>query len=208
MEPAVAGVPAGALTGRRIGLLGGSFNPAHDGHLFVSREAVKRLRLERVWWLVAPQNPLKDVANLAPFQSRLEGAKKLARGAPIDVLDMEARLNLRYTVDTLKALTQAYPRTRFVWLMGADCLIEFPGWKNWEQIFKMVPIAVFARPLYSMKGLSGQAAGRFRKFRIPAAEAERLSGRTPPAWTYLEGPQVEVSSTALRAKAKAKKRKR
>jgi nicotinate-nucleotide adenylyltransferase len=202
MEPVVTGIPPTAFAPQRIGLLGGSFNPAHEGHLHISREAMKRLQLDRVWWLVSPHNPLKPAADLAPFAKRLAGAVHLAEGAPIDVLDFEEVRGLKFTVDTLSALRRAYPRVRFVWLMGADCLAEFPAWKDWQRIFEAVPIAVFARPGYSMRALSGMAAGRFRRFRVPAAKAEGLSERKAPAWTFLEGLQVEASATAIRAKAK------
>ena len=136
----------GMLAPGRVGLLGGSFNPAHGGHLHVSREALKRLDLDEVWWLVAPQNPLKAVRGMAPFDKRLAGAKRLARDPRIRVLDLERRLGTRYTVDTVAALRRLFPKIRFVWLMGADNLAQIRHWQRWTRIFAALPIAVFARP--------------------------------------------------------------
>ncbi|MBT4905881.1 MAG: nicotinate-nicotinamide nucleotide adenylyltransferase, partial [Rhodospirillaceae bacterium] len=129
--------------GRRIGLLGGSFNPAHDGHRHISQLALARLGLDEVWWLVSPQNPLKSEAGMAPFESRLESADRIACDRRIRVSALEAELGTRYTADTLKALQNRYPAARFVWLMGADNLVQISRWRAWTQIFKTIPIAVF-----------------------------------------------------------------
>ena len=146
--------------GRRVGLLGGSFNPAHEGHLYISRLALKALRLDEVWWLVSPQNPLKPQAGMAPFAERLAGARALARDRRIKVSAIEQDLATRYTVDTLDKLAQRYRDLRFVWLIGADNLEQLPKWKGWSRIFHMVPIAVFARDTYDSRALTGQAALR------------------------------------------------
>ena len=145
---------------RRIGLLGGSFNPAHRGHLHLSLTALQRLDLDEVWWLVSPQNPLKPVAGMAPFPVRLDQARQIAAGHKrIRVTDLENRLGRsRYTVDTLKALRRRFPRLRFVWLMGGDNLVQIRRWERWAEIFRTVPIAVFDRPSYSAKALAGLAA--------------------------------------------------
>lgn len=201
MESAVKGLPVMIGARLRIGLLGGSFNPAHEGHLHISREALKRLKLNRVWWLVSPRNPLKEPSTLAAFSKRLSGARTCAAGASVDVLDFEEQEGFHHTIDTLRALRAAHPKVNFVWLMGADCFIDCPRWKEWETIFATVPIAVFTRPGYSLQALNSLAARRFHKWRVPASRASVLATTTPPAWVYLEGPQTAVSASALRAQA-------
>lgn len=202
-----AALPSPAsIAGLRIGLLGGSFNPAHRGHLFISREALKRLKLDRVWWLVSPRNPLKPATGLAPYKRRLDGARRLAGHPKIKVMDVEQKLGLHYTVDTLAALKRHLPHVHFVWFMGADCLAEIPSWKDWAKIFHTVPIAIFARPGYSTKALNGKAAERFRRFRVPEAEAQTLALREPPAWAFIESPEQDVSGTALRRQVRKQPR--
>ena len=186
----------------RIGLLGGSFNPAHDGHRHITLAALGLLRLDRVWWMVSPQNPLKPAAGMAPYAERLEAAARLARHPRIEVSDIEARLGTRYTVDTLGALKRRYPFTRFVWLMGADNLIEIPRWHDWTGIFDRVPIAVFNRNSYSFKALAGEAARRYRSGRLGAKAAPTLAERTPPAWVYLPIVAHEAAGTEIRAHGK------
>ncbi len=186
----------------RIGLLGGSFNPAHDGHRHITLAALAFLRLDRVWWMVSPQNPLKPAAGMAPYAERLEAAARLARHPKIEVSDIEARLGTRYTVDTLGALKRRYPFTRFVWLMGADNLIEIPRWHDWTGIFDRVPIAVFNRNSYSFKALAGTAARRYRSGRVGAKAAPTLAERTPPAWVYLPIVAHEAAGTEIRAHGK------
>ncbi len=186
----------------RIGLLGGSFNPAHDGHRHITLAALRHLRLDRVWWMVSPQNPLKPAAGMAPYAERLEAAARLARHPRIEVSDIEARLGTRYTVDTIRALKRRYPSTRFVWLMGADNLIEIPRWHDWSGIFTRVPIAVFNRNSYSFKALAGAAARRYRSRRVGAKAASTLAGRTPPAWVYLPIVAHEAAGTEIRAGGK------
>jgi nicotinate-nucleotide adenylyltransferase len=191
----------------RIGLLGGSFNPAHSGHLHISRLALQRLGLDYVWWLVSPQNPLKQEAGMAPLPERLRSAIAVARGHPrIRVSIIEARLGTRYTVDTLEALRRHFPATRFVWLMGADNLAQMPRWRRWSRIFHLAAIAVFARGSYVMKALAGPAAKRFRRFRVNPRAARRLAAKPTPAWAFLPTPLDPVSATAIRAeRAKGKK---
>jgi nicotinate-nucleotide adenylyltransferase len=185
----------------RIGLLGGSFNPAHDGHIHLSGHALRLLALDEVWWLVSPQNPLKPEAGMAPFARRLAGAERLARRhARLRAVDVEARLGTRYTADTLAALTRAFPRARFVWLMGADNLAQLPAWRRWGRIFELVPIAVFDRAPYSFRALAGAAAKRFARFRRPERDADRLAGMKPPAWIFFRTALHPASATALRAK--------
>jgi len=189
--------------GRRIGLLGGSFNPAHAGHLHVSRQALKLLGLAEVWWLVSPQNPLKPEAGMTALQDRLDEARRIAQDQPeILVTAIEAELGTRYTVDTLDALCQRYPDIDFVLLAGADILEELPRWRDWERVIQTVPIAVFARKPYTLQALSGLAARRFAQFRIPEEEASTLAGRTPPAWVFLHIKEHPASATAIRAARK------
>ena len=188
----------------RIGLLGGSFNPAHAGHLHVSQQALKLLGLDEIWWLVSPQNPLKPAAGMASLQDRLGEARRAARDQPeIHVTAVEAELGTRYMVDTLGLLRQRHPENDFVLLAGADILEELPRWRRWERIFQIVPIAVFARKPYSLRALSGLAAQRFSQFRVPEEEASTLAGRPPPAWVFLHIKEHPASATAIRVARKA-----
>lgn len=184
---------------RRIGLLGGSFNPAHEGHRHISLLALKRLRLNEVWWLVSPQNPLKTRAEMASFGARLASAAKVARDARIRVTDIERRLGTLYTVDTLRALRLRFPHVRFVWLMGADNLIQINRWKHWQEIFRMVAVAVFARPPYSTRALSAKAARYFAAARVPEEQAGHLAERRPPAWVFLHVRPNPQSASSIRA---------
>lgn len=184
---------------RRVGLLGGSFNPAHGGHRHVSLEALKRLGLDEVWWLVTPQNPLKPEAGMAPFAERLGGAAAWARHPRVRVVDLEARLGTRYTRDTVIALQHFFPRVRFVWLMGADNLSQIRHWEHWTEIFSSVPIAVFARPTYCLSALASLAARRFAHRRVRAADAWRLADLEPPAWVFLPIRLDASSATQIRA---------
>lgn len=186
--------------GRAIGLLGGSFNPAHDGHLHLSRLALARLGLDEVWWLVSPQNPLKDEAGMAPRDERLAGARAVAAAdRRIRVTGVEQALGTRFTADTLALLKRRLPRARLVWLMGADNLIQLPQWERWAEIMASVPVAVVARPTYSLKALAGKAAQRFARHRIAPERARGLANREPPAWVFVMGPLNPASATAIRA---------
>jgi nicotinate-nucleotide adenylyltransferase len=188
--------------------LGGSFNPAHEGHLHISREALKRLGLDEVWWLVAPQNPLKPVRGMAPFTARLEAARALARHPRIRVLDLEARLGTRYTLDTVTALQRLLPRTRFVFIMGADILAQIRHWKRWTRIFARLPIAVLARPTYCLKGLAELAAQRYAHRRVTPEAARGLAEMNPPAWVFLPIRLDVRSATAIRSHVRPKARAR
>ena len=192
-------IPVKPNSGRRVGLLGGSFNPAHDGHRLISEIALERLKLDEVWWLVSPQNPLKSTTDMAPLSVRLRDARKLVKGTRIRPTDLETRLGTRYTIDTLAALKARCPQTRFVWLMGADNLIEISRWRRWRSIFRSVAIAVLARPSYSLRALQCRAARRFKKARVRPVLAKSLSSRMPPAWVFLKTPRSALSATRLRA---------
>ena len=185
---------------RRIGLLGGSFNPAHEGHLHISRAALTRLGLDEVWWLVSPQNPLKSHRGMAPFAARAASARKAARHARIRVSEIEAEFGTTYTADTLRRLLRRFPEARFVWLMGADNLIQISRWRDWAGIFAAMPVAVFARPSYSLRALASVAARQFAWARIPEADAGALTEQRPPAWAFLHIRPSAASATAIRAK--------
>ena len=184
--------------GLRVGLLGGSFNPAHEGHLHISRLALDHLGLDELWWLVSPQNPLKPVEGMAPFDERLAGARAMAEDPRIVVSDIEQRLGTRYTADTLRALGVRFPRIAFVWVMGADNLAEISRWKDWTAIFEAVPIAVFDRPSYSYGALVRGAARRFARFRIDPRHARTLAGLEPPAWVFVRGELNAASASGIR----------
>jgi nicotinate-nucleotide adenylyltransferase len=164
-------------------------------------EAIRHLKLDGVWWLVSPQNPLKSEAGMAPLAERLAGARRLARHPKLLVGDLETRLGTVYTADTLRRLTRIFPHARFVWLMGADNLIQISRWERWHEIFKAVPVAVFARPSYCLKALASVAAHRFDRFRIPERRAGRLAGRNPPRWVFLHTRLHPASATRIRAAA-------
>lgn len=192
-------IPGTALwPGLRIGLLGGSFNPAHGGHRHISLEALKRLRLDYVWWLVSPRNPLKPAAGMAPLGERLATARKIANHPRIRVSALEAALGTRYTSETISRLRALLPRTRLVWLTGADNMIQLPRWHNWRQIIEALPIAVFDRPSYSLRVASGTAALRYRHQRLPERRAGRLAGQSAPKWVFLHGSLCRISATEIR----------
>lgn len=184
----------------RIGLLGGSFNPAHEGHRHISLLALKYLHLDELWWLVSPQNPLKPANDMAPFAERLTSAHAMARHPRIRISDIETRLHTRYTADTLHALRTRYPQTRFVWLMGADNLAQIPRWERWTEIFQSVPIAVFDRATYSYRALAGKAAQRFAKQRIEGRNAGTLADHKAPAWVYFHARRHPASASSIRAR--------
>ena len=182
--------------GMRVGLFGGSFNPAHDGHAHAAETARKRLGLDLVIWLVTPRNPLKEAPTA--LEARASSARRQAR-PPSVISDVERRLGVRYTIDTVRLLKARFPGVRFVWVMGADGLAELHRWRDWVGLMRELPVAVIARPGASLRGLDSPAARRFARARLPAGAARRLPGMTPPAWVYLTGPWNYASSTALRA---------
>ena len=187
------------MAGQRIGLLGGSFNPAHEGHVAMSRFALKRLRLDQIWWVVSPQNPLKALKSMGSFERRLKEARALVRYSPrIRVTDIEAQLGTCYTVDTIVRLKQRLPETFFVWLMGMDNLLTVDRWQRWETLFQLVPIAVFRRPGYAPGLVQSRAAQRFALFRHDVSVSERLPLMDPPAWTVLDNKYNAMSATKIR----------
>ncbi len=195
--PRVTLPPHGA--GMRIGLFGGSFNPPHEAHRAVSLLAMKRLQLDRLWWMVTPGNPLKDARGLPPLEERMAQAVALADHPRIDVTGFETVIGTKYSCDTIAWLLKESPGTHFVWLMGADNLKDFHRWKNWREIFMMLPIAVVDRGGLSLRAASGAAAISFARARIPENRAASLPLLSPPAWVYLLGVKSDLSSTQIRA---------
>ncbi|WP_310468861.1 nicotinate-nucleotide adenylyltransferase [Sphingomonas sp.] len=184
---------------KRIGLLGGSFNPAHRGHRRASLAALDALGLDEVWWLVSPGNPLKPQKSMAPFAARLASARAMARRAPIRVSDFEARAGTRFTADTVRLLLRRERRRRFVWLIGADTLSDFHRWKNWRGLARMVTIAVIPRPGYDGRARAARAMGWLRRFVRPSSQAKRWTEWSAPAILMLRLPPDPTSATAIRA---------
>ncbi len=188
--------------GMRIGLLGGSFNPPHGGHLMLSRTALRRIGLDAVWWLVTPGNPLKNNAGLPPLAVRIAAARALAHDPRIAVTGLEADIGTRYTYDTIRYLTGRCPGVRFVWLMGADNLAGFHRWQRWDRIARLVPIAVIDRPGTTLKATRSRTAVRLAGRRLDEKDAHLLPGSALPAWVFIHGPRSPLSSTALRAQGR------
>jgi nicotinate-nucleotide adenylyltransferase len=185
----------------RIGLLGGSFNPAHEGHRHVAMLALRRLRLDQVWLLVSPGNPLKPRDGMAPLAVRLASARSIADGRRMVASAIEALLGTRFTIDTLRLLLRRFPRARFVWLMGADILLQLPRWRRWQEMLRCIPVAVLPRPGYTRLALASEAAQRMRHARRAERAAATLPGAAP-GWVLLTARQNRVSATAIRAGAK------
>ena len=184
--------------GMRIGLLGGSFNPPHLAHRAISLFALKRLKLDRVWWLVTPGNPLKENGTLRELQERAEAARRMANDPRIDVTCLESVIGTRYTVDTINYLRRRNSGLRLVWIMGADNLAQFHRWQNWQRIAAQVPIAVIDRPPQSFRALAAPAAQALSPYRVPENQAGRLADFRAPAWVFLTGLKMNLSSTGLR----------
>ncbi len=195
--------PAGPRGDRRcvrIGLLGGSFNPAHEGHRHVAERALAALGLDQVWLLVSPGNPLKPARGMAPFAERLSSARRIADGRRIVATGIEARLGTRYTADTLALLRQRFPRARFVLLLGADNLQQLPRWRRWREVARGTPIAVVPRPGATRRALAGRAARTLERHRRrPAALLHEAPGTHAP-WCLIPAPEHPASATAIRAR--------
>jgi nicotinate-nucleotide adenylyltransferase len=185
----------------RIGLYGGSFNPAHAGHRHVSLLALNELGLDRVWWLVTPGNPLKDQGELAPTVERVAQARRVAAHSRIDVTAFEEKIGARYTIDTLAFLKRRFPGVRFVWIMGADNLSSFHRWRGWRTIAQLMPIAVIDRPGWTLKATRSRAAAALGSYRVGEDARTALANLPPPAWLFLHGPRSFLSSSELRRAA-------
>lgn len=187
-----------ARPGQTIGLLGGSFDPAHEGHVHITREAMKRFGLARVWWLVSPGNPLK-AKGPAPLERRMARARLVMQHPRVQVTDIEARLGTRYTAQTLAALIALYPGVRFVWLMGADNLAQLHKWQDWEWIMETVPVGVLARPGDRISARMSPAARLYGAYRISGRASQMLGRADAPAWCFVNVPMSPHSSSAIRA---------
>ena len=193
--------PPGPISpGIRIGLLGGSFNPAHQGHIHASEQALKQLHLDYVWWIVSPQNPLKAKRGMASFKKRLEAARGVARHPRLIVSGIEDELGTRFTVDTVQALKRRFPQARFVWLMGSDNLLQIPRWRKWGEIFRLVPVAVVARTGTALSARLSPAATKFGAAARPPDAG--FASEKPPAWTILDAKRDPTTATALRASSR------
>jgi nicotinate-nucleotide adenylyltransferase len=192
------GNPPVTAPGMRIGLLGGSFNPAHEAHRAVSLFAWKRLALDRVWWIVSPGNPLKDTSRLPPLDGRVAQASAIAHSPFIEVTGLEATFGTRFTYDTVARLRAHLPTVRFVLLTGADILAEFHRWKNWRALAGLIPFAVIDRDGWTFRALASPAAKALSAARMPEAAAKLLASQEPPRWVYLHGLKLAQSSSALR----------
>lgn len=184
--------------GMRIGLFGGSFDPPHEGHRLASMTALRRLGLDRVWWIVTPGNPLKQTGALPDLASRMAAVRRIAAHPRIAVTGIEAAIGTRYTVETVAYLMRHCPGVRFVWIMGADNLLQLPRWRRWRELVELVPVAVIDRPGSTWPALGGPAGAILSRRRLPETEARLLVGRPPPAFVFLHGPRSPASSTALR----------
>jgi nicotinate-nucleotide adenylyltransferase len=185
----------------RIGLLGGSFNPAHRGHRHISLHALRALDLDEIWWLVSPGNPLKEGAkDMAGFDARFASAERMARRAPIRVSDVERRHGTRYTVDTVRLLKRRHPEHRFIWLLGSDTLPNFHLWRDWRGLAREVPIAVIRRPGYDSAAHAARATGWLRRFVHPSSQAKNWTEWSAPAILFLRLPPDTTSATAIRAR--------
>ncbi len=179
-------------------MFGGSFDPAHEGHVHITRIALRRLQLDQIWWLVTPGNPLK-AHGPAPLAQRMQHARALIRHPRVKVTMVEARLGTRYSADTLKALQRLYAQRHFVWIMGADNLAGLHRWENWQAIMRQFPVAVLARPGQQRRALASVAARQFRRARLLEAQARALASGKPPCWCFLRLPMRDISSSRLRA---------
>lgn len=203
MLPSPSSAATNLWANRTVGLLGGSFNPAHEGHRHISLYALKYLGLDAVWWMVSPQNPLKSTRDMAPQSERMMSGIKASRGHPaIVVTDIERALHTRYTADTLEALKKLFPHTRFVWLMGTDNLRQIHHWQEWQKIFDLVPVAVLDRPPRGNSLKSCPAFERFRNALKPQEQAKTLKTSKTPAWTILHIPLNTQSATQIRERRK------
>ncbi|WOF75562.1 nicotinate-nucleotide adenylyltransferase [Parvibaculaceae bacterium PLY_AMNH_Bact1] len=191
-------LPLVTSPGLKVGLLGGSFNPAHEGHRLVSLMALRQLQLDQVWWLVSPQNPLKSASDMAPLEARMQGAKQCAAHPRLVVTDIETHLGTRFTVDTVEALKERYREVHFVWLMGADNMIQLPRWAKWRDLVEAIPMAIYPRPGFNLKARLSPAATTYRSNWLDPSDAPMIPRLTAPALCFLEGPQNPISATQLR----------
>jgi nicotinate-nucleotide adenylyltransferase len=192
--------PPPFVRGMRVGLFGGSFNPPHEGHRAASLRALRRLRLDCVWWLVSPANPLKDARELAPLAERVEAARRVSQHPRINVTALEVAIGATHTFETISYLKQRCPGVHFVWLMGADNFRVFDRWQRWRDIARLVPMAIIDRPGSTLNALHGRAGEALAPYRRDETDSGLLAVASPPAFIFLHGPRSPMSSTALRGK--------
>ncbi len=190
--------------GARVGLFGGSFNPPHEGHVHVCEQALRRLELDQIWWLVTPGNPLKENSNLAPLAQRIDACEAITSDPRMKITACEALWSTRYTADTLVKIAMHHPRVHFVWIMGADNLGQFHKWDRWRDIASTMPLAVVDRPGSTLAFHSARAAQTLRRVRIDETDASLLATMKPPVWTFLHGPRNTLSSTLIRKRLATK----
>ncbi len=200
--PGITDLPISA-PGMRIGLFGGSFNPPHEGHRLVSRQVLKRLNLDAVWWLTTPGNPLKDAAELAPLRQRVMAARSLVDHPRVHVTGFEAAHGFRYTYDTLRYLRKTLPDRHFVWIMGADSFVSFHKWEHWRDIADLMPLVIYARPGSSRRAPFSKAATTLARYRLDQFDANIVATSPVPSWIYLTGLMSGASSTELRNRQNA-----
>lgn len=194
--------------GKKIGILGGSFNPAHEGHLYISKEALRLLGLDEVWWLVSKQNPLKSSDQMADFSMRMEKARRIVKGEKkVKISAFELKATSSYTFDVLSQLIGTYTQHKFVWIMGADNLIQFSKWYKWREIFNLIPIAVFNRQVDNDNALESDAAKLYKNQMVSEGNFLSLAGSSPPVWAFLDIPANHTSSTKIRKKQLENKEK-
>ena len=182
---------------KKVGLLGGSFNPAHEGHLYISNKAIELLGLDEVWWIISPQNPLKSTTDMASFERRFASCLKvIGEHKQIIASDLEQQLKSVYTAESIEKIQKLYPYHHFVWLMGADNMMQFPRWKNWQHIIEMIPIAIFARN--QNKPVESQFVIEYNDYQLPPTQARQMVLKKAPVWTFLNIQEHPQSSTALR----------
>ncbi len=187
-----------AASGQVIGLLGGSFDPAHEGHVHITREALKRFGLDQVWWLVSPRNPLKSHGP-APISERIAHARDIIQHPNVRVTGLEMQLGTRYTAQTVRGLQRLYPRQKFVWLMGADNLAQFHLWQDWQDIAERLPLGILARPGQRISARMSRAASLYAPYRIAGRNSQSLAHADAPAWCFVNVPMMDISSSAIRA---------
>ena len=187
-----------ASPGMKIGLFGGSFNPPHQGHVQISRTAIRKLGLDQLWWIVSPGNPLKDHSELLPLEERLEKCQAITSHPDIRITAFEAQFNLRYTADTVKLLARRRARASFVWVMGADNFANFHKWERWLEIANQIPLAIFDRPDSTTSPNSSSATHALAPYRVDERDSRLLANIQPPAWTFIHGPRSYLSSTQIR----------
>ena len=182
---------------KSIGLLGGSFDPPHKGHLYISLEAKKILKLDEIWWLVTPQNPLK-ISKPATYKERIKNCNSITKGYPIKITEIEKKIHSKYSYESINYIRNHYKNIKFFWLMGADNLIKFHKWEKWNDIFKDISIVVFKRYGYNNKALNSLALKKFFQYQINVNSADKINFKKLPSWTWVNSVEIKISSTEIR----------